>query len=156
MVNMNKFLDPCVYVLHAGDGVIAYVGSTSKNALNRLWEHNYRARSGHSAPVYEWMRSVGLEKVAVEVVHREPNREKREALAVATIVRLRAEGQPLRNQNSIDGNLNSMSPAARKRVGRANVGKETWIKGKTGEAAGWTEERRLKQSEIMKARRAAA
>ena len=152
MVNMNKHIDPCVYVLHSGDGVIAYVGSTSKNALNRLWEHNYRARSGHAAPVYEWMREVGVEAVTVEVLHREADREKREALEVKTILRLLSEGHPLRNQVSSDGKRNSMSQLSRDRIGLANRGKEPWTKGKRGEAAGWTEQRRREQSERMKER----
>lgn len=43
MVNVNYRKDPAVYALHAGDHVLAYVGSTSKNSQNRLYEHIYRA-----------------------------------------------------------------------------------------------------------------
>lgn len=146
MTNMNKHLDPCVYALHGDDGQIAYVGSTSKNATNRRWEHVYRARSGHSAPVYEWMREVGIDSVGVVVIAREPDPVLREALEVSSIVQLIEEGHPLVNQMSRDGRPGSMSQETKRRVGTANAGRATWIKGKRGEAAGWTAERRAAQS----------
>lgn len=97
MVNMNHFEEPCVYALHAGDHVYRYVGSTRINALNRLWQHRYRARSGHNAAVYRWIREVGIDSVVIEPLYFENDTELREALEVATIVKLIGEGFPLTN-----------------------------------------------------------
>ncbi len=97
MVNMNKHKNPSVYALHAGDHVYRYVGSTSVNSLNRLWQHNYRARSGHDAPVYKWMREVGIDNVHVTDLVLEADKDMREGLEVAAIVQLLGEGFPLVN-----------------------------------------------------------
>lgn len=156
MVNQNKLIEASVYVLHAGDEILAYVGSTSKNAPNRLWEHKYRARTGHAAPVYQWMREVGIENVRAVVLAFEPDAEIRQALEAVTIAQLLAEGHPLVNAKSRDGVVDSMSETTKALIGNRNRGRETWIKGKTGEAAGWTQERREKQSRDQKARRARA
>ena len=149
VVNMNKFRDPAVYALHAGDGVVRYVGSTSKNAQNRLWEHIYRARSGHTAPLYCWMREAGLDAVQVTVIARIDDSRLREVLEAATIAHYISEGCDLLNQMSRDGRPGSMSEAVRSRISAANAGKVTWIKGLRGEDAGWTPERRAEQSRRM-------
>lgn len=156
MVNMNKHIDPCIYALHIGDGLLHYIGSTSKNPLNRMWEHIYRARSGHTAPVYDWMREVGIDNVQVAVLRKEPDAGNRKITEAQFIADLLAEGHPLKNQISRDGNLNSMSATSRAKIGEANRGKPSWISGKTGEDAGWTEERRALQSARMKKKGAAA
>jgi len=54
MVNTNKRKEPAIYGLYSEPGVYHYIGSTSQNSRTRLWEHIYRARNNHSAPVYQW------------------------------------------------------------------------------------------------------
>jgi len=154
MVNMNKLKDPAVYALLAGDGQIRYVGSTSQNATTRLWEHISRARAGHPSPVYQWMRSVPLESISVVVVAREHDPSTREALEASVIKQFLDEGHPLVNRLSRDGRLNSMAPESRALIGAKAKGRDTWTKGKRGEAAGWTPERRARQSERMRNRAA--
>lgn len=97
MVNMNHFEDPAIYALHAGDYLYAYVGTTKINTKNRLWEHRYRARSGHNSPVYQWMREVGIDNVQIEVIAREADVTLRDALEVAAIAQLKDAGYPLVN-----------------------------------------------------------
>jgi hypothetical protein len=116
MVNVNNRRDPAVYALHAGDHLYGYVGSTSKNSQNRLYEHIYRARTGHISPVYQWMREVGLENVQVVDLAKESDRETREALEVVLIAQLIAEGHPLRNQIARDGRPGSMSARSRELI----------------------------------------
>lgn len=151
MVNVNHRIDPAVYALHAGDFVFAYVGETSKNSQNRLYEHIYRARSGHSGPVYQWMRGVGLENVQVVDLVKEPDAATRAAIEAATIARLIDEGHPLRNQVARDGVPGSMSADSRDLIGAKARGRVTWIAGKRGEAAGWTQERRDAMKQRMTA-----
>jgi len=143
--------EPCVYALHGGDGLYAYVGSTSKSAKTRLWEHVSRARAGHSAPVYVWMSAVGIDSVTIEVIAVENNDAVRNALEVSTIVQLAAEGFPLVNQKSRDGVEGSMSSSSKLRIGAAMAGRTPWVKGRHGEDAGWTPERRRAQSERIRA-----
>lgn len=142
MVNMNKYKNPAIYALYAEEGVYSYIGSTSKNSLNRLWEHNYRARNGHTAPVYEWMRSVGIENVRVIDLISLVDVANPAELEAQTIANYIAAGHPLVNQISRDGVVGSMSESSKKRIGEKNAGKPTWIKGKRGVEAGWTDERR--------------
>jgi hypothetical protein len=153
MVNMNKFRDPAVYALHAGDGVFAYVGTTAMNSKNRLWEHIYRARSGHTAPVYEWMRSVGIENVVVVDLLKESDPQARANAEVKFIADFIAQGFPLTNQISRDGVPGSMSEESKRRIGEKKIGKPTWIKGKRGVEAGWTDERRKAFVDLMRSRR---
>jgi hypothetical protein len=150
MTNMNKYLDPCIYALVVDDGKYCYIGSTSKNAQNRLWEHIYRARIGHISPVYEWMRFVGIENVRVEVLERIDDKHQRSAREAQLISELLLAGHELRNQLSRDGVIGSMSSSSRERISAKNKGKKTWISGKTGEDAGWTHERRAAQSARIK------
>lgn len=145
-MNKNMTRQPVVYGLQVG-GSFGYVGMTRVNVKTRLWEHRSRGRSGHSAPVYEWMRSVGVELVEAVVLDEDASTESE------WIVKLLAEGHPLANQKSVDGVENSMSTATKKKIGASNSAKgPTWIKGKTGEAAGWTPERRAAQSARMRER----
>lgn len=153
MPNMNKFLAPCVYALHAGDFVFRYVGSTSKNSTNRLWEHNYRAGRDHQAPVYKWMREVGVENVRVVDLIKITADDDMPKVEASVIRQLIENGHPLLNAIARDGVPNSISPEMRSRIGQSRKGMPTWIAGKKGEEAGWTDERRARQSETMKARR---
>lgn len=98
MANVNTRRTPAVYALHSGDYIFHYVGSTSVNSDNRLYEHISRARAGHRAPVYQWMREVGPENVRVVDIVRERDKEMREALEVSAIAQFLAEGFPLTNR----------------------------------------------------------
>jgi len=95
---MNKFRDPAVYALHAGDHRYFYVGSTSMNSKTRLWEHISRARSGHMAPVYQKMRDVGISNVCVQDLAKERDRELRNGMEICAIVQLLEEGFSLTNK----------------------------------------------------------
>jgi len=150
MVNVNTFRDPAIYALHAGDGVYRYVGATSKNSKNRLYEHIYRARSGHMGPVYVWMREVGLENVQVVDLAKVADDDLRLRLEATTIAHLIQAGYPLVNRISRDGVPNSMADESRKLISAAHSGRPTWIKGKSGIEAGWTERRREAQRERMR------
>lgn len=142
-MNKNMTRHPVVYGLLAG-GSFGYVGMTRVNVKTRLWEHRSRSRSGHTAPVYEWMRSVGVDLVEAVVLDEDSSSESE------WIVKLLAEGHPLANQKSRDGVENSLSAETKKKIGASNSANgPTWIKGKTGEAAGWTPERRAIQSARM-------
>lgn len=154
MVNMNKLKRPAIYALHAGDFRMAYVGTTSKNSKNRLWEHIYRARNGHPSPVYEWMREVGIENV--EVVDLEAVIETEDAIEREAhwIARLIGQGHPIVNRKGRDGVANSMADESKAIIGEKARGRVTWIAGLTGEAAGWTEERRRAQADRVRARNA--
>jgi hypothetical protein len=105
-----------------------------------MYEHKYRA-AWHPGPVYERWREVVDVHIVVLENGADPDRE------LYWTERLRNEGHDLVNQLGANGNPNAWSEASKERVGRSNKGKPTWIKGKTGEAAGWTPERRKAQSE---------
>lgn len=152
MVNVNNFRRPSVYGLHSGDGVVRYVGSTTKNSKNRLYEHVYRANSGHTGPVYQWMRAEGVRSIEVVDLELVDDIACLPAVEARWIVDLLARGNDLTNQTSRDGRVGSMSAASRARVGDANRGKPTWSKGRTGEEAGWTRDRRDRQSALTRAR----
>jgi len=147
MVNMNKHKDPAIYALYVDEGVYCYIGSTSANSTRRYYEHIYRARSGHSAPVYQWMREVGLENVKFIDLISLIDVADPIALEATTIANYLAAGHPLTNQLSRDGVIGSMSESSKKLIGEKNSGKPTWIKGKHGLEAGWTDERKQAQSE---------
>lgn len=149
---MNKYKNPCVYVLADGAGVYFYVGRTTINEQNRLWEHNYRANSGHTAPVYEAMRTAGVENVRVEVLQRIQAGDDVKHIEATWIKRLIDDGYPLVNAYGRDGIPNSWSPEQKERGMPSRRGKPTWIKGKTGEEAGWTEERKRIQAERRRAK----
>lgn len=152
MPNMNKHIDPCIYALYVDEGQYCYIGSTSKNAQNRLWEHIYRARKGHPAPVYEWMREVDPAKVRFEVLLRVADSGERAAKEAKLIAEFIKNGHQLRNQISRNGVLGSMSITSRQLISIARKGKSTWIAGKKGVEAGWSDERKLIQSIRMKER----
>jgi hypothetical protein len=119
MVNINHFKDPAVYALHAGDFLFHYVGSTSVNSKNRLYQHISRAQSGHSAPVYQWMRDVGVRNVQVVDLVKESDPELLDAFEISAIVQLRDEGHPLENVSWTRGlGATVLSPAERRRWDR--------------------------------------
>lgn len=153
MVNMNLYKEPCIYGLHH-DGRLFYVGYTSINALNRWWQHKSRANSGHTAPVYQKMRAVGIENVGWKILHPITAEDDPTALEATTIANLIESGHELVNEIGRDGVPNSFSEELRKRAGESKRGKPTWIKGKTGEEAGWTQERKAKMAERAAERRA--
>lgn len=153
LTNMNKFKDPAIYALHAGDGNYRYVGSTKTNSKNRLWEHIYRGNNGHEAPVYQWMRSVGVRNVEVVDLEKVDNVATILQAEMKWITRLLDEGFNLTNQMSRDGVLNSMSSESLLKSGAARKGRPTWIKGLHGEAAGWTDGRRQIMRERAEKRR---
>jgi len=152
MVNMNKWRDPSIYALFVEPEKYHYIGSTSVNAQNRLWEHICRARAGHDGPVYVWMREVGIENVQVSVLVREPDAEKRKLVEAQMIRDFIEQGHLLKNQISRDGVIGSMSSESKRLISKKQLGKKPWTFGKKGVEAGWTEERRKAQSERMKAR----
>ncbi len=152
MVNVNYRRTPAVYALHAGDERFFYVGSISKNSDNRLYEHIYRAHTGHKAPVYRAMRDLGIRNIQVVDLCPIADPSRRLELETAWIVRLLEEGHPLVNQLGRDGIPNSMSAEMKTKVSKSKKGKPTWIKGRTGVEAGWTEERRQAAAASMKAR----
>jgi hypothetical protein len=151
-MNKNSIREPAVYGLFH-DGRLFYVGQTSVNIEERMWQHSYRARSGHSAPVYEYIRSVGIDNVKIEIIkaiNPSDDVKKIEAEIIKTSIE---SGLDLKNQIARDGNINSMSDESKEKIGNKNSGKKTWITGLKGEQAGWTEERRAKQSERKKSER---
>lgn len=152
MVNMNRYKEPAVYALKHGGGFF-YVGRTSSNALNRLWQHRARARGGHSAPVYEKMREVGVYEVEFEVLHYLSEEDDPREVEAGWISKLLSEGHELANQMGRDGVPDSFSESAKEKLSNSRRGRSTWIKGKTGEEAGWTEERKRAQGEAVLARR---
>lgn len=61
----------CIYGLKGPDGFIKYIGHARYGA-ERLALHKSRAKSGthDHLPVYEWMHSIGLSNVKVEVIEK--------------------------------------------------------------------------------------
>lgn len=134
------------------DGQYFYVGKTMTNAKTRWWEHRARARAGHGAPVYEYMRKVGVHNCDITVLDTDPVTE------AYWIKRLLDQGHPIQNSLGRDGVPNSHSEESKRKIGEGNAGRRSWIAGRAGDAAGWTDERRIAQSEritgINKARKA--
>lgn len=153
MVNMNKYKNPAVYALKH-DGRIFYVGYTSTNALNRYWQHVSRASSGHTAPVYERMREVGIRDVEYDILEEIGDPGEAANIEARWIKELLASGEPLTNVLGIDGVPNSIPKQMRDGMARGRIGKPTWIKGLTGEDAGWTDVRRSEQADTIKRNRA--
>lgn len=142
MVNVNNRRNPAIYALHAGDHQYFYVGATSKNSANRLYEHIYRARIGHKSPVYVRMRELGIDNIEVVDLERVNSSCEMLTLEAKWIAKLIADGHPIENRMGRDGNVNSMSEQSKALISRANIGRRSSIAGKTGEEAGWTHARR--------------
>lgn len=148
-MNPGETREPVVYALRGGDGFF-YVGHTRQSPRQRLAEHRSRARGGHVAPVYERMRELGIENVQMVRLQDLQPGDDAEALELVWIRHFLQDHQPLTNDMSIDGVLHSNGPSMRGRVSTTKRGRSTWIKGKTGEAAGWTDERRAAQAERIR------
>lgn len=153
MTNMNKLINPSIYGLTVDGRVFFYVGSTKKNSKNRLWEHIYRANKGHNAPVYKRMRELGPYNVQVVDLQSTVGVLEVASLEAKLIRQLLDEGHPLTNQLGRDGVPGSMSEEARRHLSEDRKGKPTWIKGKRGLEAGWTEERKRAFGERVRAAR---
>lgn len=153
MVNMNKYKDPSVYGLCDQNGRVFYVGRTGTNAQNRLWEHIYRARSGHMAPVYQMMRRIGYNTVTFKVLERIADDSQGKQVEAKWIKKLIDSGLQLMNQFGRDGVPDSWPQSLKEHGVPSRKGKPTWIKGKTGIEAGWTEERKQAQRDRALAKR---
>lgn len=131
-----------IYALVDPEGNIGYVGSTSVNAKTRYWEHRSRAREMHAAPVYDWIRKVGIDTFSfIELENLGINQDL--ALVEANwIKKLIEAGHPLQNQIARDGVPYSNGQRMKDMLSENRRGKPTWIKGKRGVAAGWTDERK--------------
>lgn len=149
MVNMNQYKDPCIYALTGEAGVFIYVGRTKTNALNRWWEHRYRARINHPAPVYQEMNRRGPDSIGWEVLQFLRDDDDAKAIESSWIKRLIEEGHPLVNALGRDGTPDSIPVEMRETMNRDKRGKPSWTSGKKGEAAGWTEERREAQRQRL-------
>lgn len=136
-----------IYALHDGQGNYGYIGSTGVNTKTRWWEHRSRARSGHAAPVYQWIRSIGIENLKIETVCAIPDGTDPAILEAHHIKKFLDAGHPIQNQISRDGVPNSNGERMKQILSSQRKGKPTWIKGKRGIEAGWTEERKKAQSE---------
>lgn len=147
---MNHHKEPSIYALVAPDGGFFYVGRTTINAQNRLWEHIYRARSGHQAPVYQRMRELGIEMITYKVLQFVEEGDDPRELEARWIKKLLGDGIDLVNAWGRDGVPDSWSREYREKGQPSKRGKATWITGKTGEAAGWTPERRAQAAERMR------
>ena len=145
-MNYNMERETVIYALVDSCGRIGYVGSTQVNAKTRYWEHRSRARNGHGAPVYDWVREVGIDSFTyVELEKLDPGA----GVAVVEarwIKKLIDDGHPLQNQIARDGVPHSNGQRMKDILSSSRKGKPTWIKGKRGEEAGWTEERRQQQA----------
>jgi len=152
LTNVNNRIDPAVYGLHAGDEVYFYVGFTTKNSDNRRYEHIYRARSGHAAAVYDRIREIGLANLCVTDLVKISDVSSGKRVEAEKIKELIDLGFPIRNTLGRDGVPDSLPEEMRSTMASTRRGKATWIKGKTGEDAGWTDSRRLAMSESARIR----
>ena len=61
-----------IYALHLkGDPQVRYIGLTTGTVEKRFYEHQREAKGGRKYPVYDWMRSHGVENIScvtIEVV----------------------------------------------------------------------------------------
>lgn len=141
-----------IYALVDSAGNYGYIGSTTVNAKTRWWEHRSRARSGHDAPVYSWMRERGVDSIQIEILCNIPAGADRAQLEAEYISDFIRNGHPIQNQIGRDGRPNSNGERMKQILSEKRRGKPTWIKGKRGVEAGWTDERRRATSERMKLR----
>ena len=145
-MNYNMERETVIYALVDSEGLIGYVGCTQVNAKTRYWEHRSRARNGHSAPVYEWIRLAGIDSFTYVELEKLDAGSDVSGIEARWIKKLIDEGHPLQNQIARDGVPGSNGERMKNILSSKRKGKPTWIKGKRGEEAGWTEERRKQQS----------
>lgn len=148
---MNRHKDPVIYGLKANDGGVFYVGYTMTNGLNRYWQHRYRARSGGTSPVHAHIREVVGEEnftwVELEKIPDGLSRDEIQTREANWIAKMISDGNKLVNAHGRDGRKNSWTPERKAEGFPSRRGKPTWIKGKTGEEAGWTDARRRAMAE---------
>ena len=145
-MNNNMQRETVIYALVDSDGRIGYAGSTKVNAKTRYWEHRSRARKGHTAPVYNWIREVGIDSFSYVELEKLSSGQDVATIEARWIKKLIDQGHPLQNQIARDGVPHSNAERMKQILSESRKGKPTWIKGKRGEDAGWTEERRTNQS----------
>jgi hypothetical protein len=145
-MNYNMERETVIYALIDSSQNVGYVGSTTVNTKTRYWEHRSRARSGHKAPVYDWIRSVGIDTFSYIELERFDGDVDVQVAEAAWIKKLIDEGHPLTNQVARDGIPRSNGERMKQILSEQRKGKPTWIKGKKGLDAGWTEERRKLQA----------
>lgn len=85
-----------VYGLHAGDGVIRYVGQTSVGLTRRLTTHRCNARGNAHLPVQFWMLKHGLENIEIVELERGDDKDHLNALEQFWIAQMR-ELRPMLN-----------------------------------------------------------
>ena len=144
-MNKRSIRKPVIYGL-AHNGGFFYVGKTGANLAERFWQHTHRARSGHRSPVYVYMREVGISNVEPIELEEVLDWNTSDEMEIRWIKKLASEGHALTNQISTDGIPGSWSDAMKQKMSIIQRGKDTWIKGKTGADAGWSDERREAQS----------
>ena len=146
-MNNNMQRERVVYALHDGFHNYGYVGTTTVNMKTRWWEHRSRARSGHAAPVYDWIRKIGIDNLQIEKLQDVPAGVDPHLIEVKHIKQLLDDGHPIQNQIGRDGVPHSNADRMKKILSEKKAGKETWIKGKRGLEAGWTDQRKKQQAE---------
>lgn len=112
-----------VYGLSASDepsAVIRYIGQTRAPLPVRLKRHRDRARSGKSAPVWQWMREVEARGAIVEIVALQ-EQAAWNAAEIAWIARYGLEN--LLNAQT-GGDNGRPDDGARERIGRAGLGRK--------------------------------
>lgn len=149
-MNPNMERERVIYALHDGSQKYGYIGTTGVNTKTRWWEHRSRARNGHPAPVYDWIRSIGIDNLQIETLAEVPEGSDPHLIEVKFIKQFLDDGHPIQNQIGRDGVPHSNGDRMKQALSRQRKGKPTWIKGKRGIEAGWTEERRKAQSERFK------
>lgn len=68
-----------IYALHAGDGVVRYIGRTTMAPHRRLLGHKSDARCGKVRPIHEWIREHG--EKAIQAITLEEFQETDESTA---------------------------------------------------------------------------
>lgn len=91
-----------IYGLHAGDGVIRYIGATTQSAKARLQGHRYAARKGikHNEPKQRWVLD-NIDRLTMEVLEVHEGIERRELVRLEALATnaARAAGADLLNRS---------------------------------------------------------
>ncbi len=145
-MNRNMIRETVIYALVDSENRIGYVGSTTVNTKTRYWEHRSRARRGHGAPVYEWIRAVGVDSFTYIELEKLDDLNDVAGVEARWIKKLIDEGHPITNQVARNGVPHSNGDRMKQMLSESRRGKPTWIKGKRGVEAGWTEERKKAQA----------
>lgn len=122
---MNNLSDLAIYCLtdKRFPGKVKYIGLTRLGAKRRFLDHLRTARNGKGAPVYVWMRSIGLENVQmhtlefVESVSLLPDRE------IYWIAKYKSLGHALTNAND-GGSATAMFPETKAKISASKLGKK--------------------------------